>query len=256
MSDLKVSDLQAAADYSLHYRTWHNETPEHAQMMANGYKAILKGRIPEKAEGAAIDIGCGMGFMLLALQQLGYKDVVGIDVDPQQVAAARRAGLNAQVVEDSLAYLESRPGKFSLVTMFDVFEHIPVSCHIPMARAIYNALRPGGAFVLQVPNANSPVAARYRYIDHTHHCSFTEHSLSYVLRNASFSDIVIDGYSPALRPSLRIWRSDVRKHFTLSLKRWVVFKLWRWLYEVEIGPVDDLSRISFSPNVLCRAVRS
>ena len=42
---------------------------------------------------------------------------------------------------------------------------------------------------LKVPNANSLLASRWRYIDWTHTSSFTEASLDFVCLNAGFTNI-------------------------------------------------------------------
>ena len=44
-----------------------------------------------------------------------------------------------------------------------------------------------------VPNANSALASRWRYVCWTHCTSFTEHSLDFLLYNSGFREIEIDG---------------------------------------------------------------
>ena len=175
-----------------------------------------------------------MGFTVLALRDLGFGDCRGIDIDRGQIEACWRLGVDAERVSDSIVYLRDRPDQFQVITLLDVLEHVPVARQVEMMQAVHTALAPGGRVIFQVPNASSPLAARWRYVDHTHFCSFTEHSLRFVLRNGGFDDITVQGYQPIRRPSLRIWRSDVAapQLECLMLALGVVPRpggnLWKW----------------------------
>ena len=141
-----------------------------------------------------------------------------------------------------------------MITLLDVLEHVLIARQVDMMRAIHYALAPGGRVVVQVPNANSPLAVRWRYIDFTHFSSFTEHSLRFVLRNARFDDITIQGYEPVRRPSLRIWRSNVRRSWGASWWRWAWFLAWRKLIEVELWH-ENVDRIPLTLNMTAVACK-
>jgi len=155
-------------DYSMYYRNWHSESPEHVREMVDCFRRYLSNWLPLEPKGPVLDVGCGMGFTVLALRQLGFNDCRGIDTDTSQIEACRRIGLDAEKVSDSIAYLTNRPNQFQVITLLDVLEHVPVARQVHMMRAIHNALAPGGRVLVQVPNANSPLAARWRYGDFTH----------------------------------------------------------------------------------------
>jgi 2-polyprenyl-3-methyl-5-hydroxy-6-metoxy-1,4-benzoquinol methylase len=138
-----------------------------------------------------MDIGCGMGFLLLALKENGYENVSGIDIDASQVEACHQNNLNVMLVDDTMEYLANQTEKYDLITAFDVLEHIPSQAQIKFLKAIYHVLAPSGEIILTVPNANSILASRNRYIDFTHQVVFTEISLDFVLYNAGFKDILI-----------------------------------------------------------------
>ena len=195
-----------------------------------------------------------MGFTILAFRELGFSDCRGIDTDTAQIEACWRLGVDAERVSDSIAYLTGRPDRFQVITLLDVLEHVPVARQVDMMRAVHVALVPRGCVMIQVPNANSPLAARWRYIDYTHYCSFTEHSLRFVLRNAHFDDITIQGYEPVRRPSLRIWRSVVRRSWGESCWRWAWFLAWRKLIEIEQGH-ESVDRIPLTLNMTGVAVK-
>jgi len=174
------------SDYSLYYRKWHSDTPQHAEATAAYYRAVAGPHLPAQRDAAVLDLGCGMGFTLRAYLGMGYADCSGIDISPQQVEAARAQGLRVEHTADSAAYLAARPATYDFISAFDVLEHLPREQTLPLVRAVHAALKAGGIFLCVVPNANSAIAMRWRYNDWTHHTSFTEHSLEFVLRNGGF----------------------------------------------------------------------
>ena len=104
---------------------------------------------------------------------------------------------------------------------------------------------PDGKVILTVPNANSPLAARWRYIDFTHHCSFTEHSLNFVLGSAGFGDIRIDNSKGIGPPPLQLWRRDQRS----ALRKWLVRFVWSQIYAAELPSDQGADAISFESNL-------
>jgi 2-polyprenyl-3-methyl-5-hydroxy-6-metoxy-1,4-benzoquinol methylase len=238
-------------DYSFHYRTWHDDSDGHASKMIGFHCDQLKPFLPERGPHAVLDIGCGMGFALLALGELGFADVRGIDLDREQIESCLRRNLRVERVEDTRRYLKEHPQSFDVVLMLDVLEHIPVGEQISTIRAVYGALRPGGRVILQVPNASCMLASRQRYIDYTHHCSFTEHSLRFVLKNAGFENIQIPGQGALRRPPLRLWRGSVRAGFV----RWLVRYWWRLALTTELGDFERIEDISLELNLIAAAFR-
>jgi SAM-dependent methyltransferase len=188
-------------DYNRHYRRYHADTPDHVDRVAASSSRLLAkaGALALPRSVPALDIGCGMGFCLIALSRLGFKDALGIDISATQVSAAQRLGVKAEHVEDSERYLLDNAGRFGLITAFDLIEHLPIDRQLAMTRAMHAALAPDGMLVATVPNANSSWASRYRYIDWTHTSAFTEDSLTFVLETAGFARIQITD-SDATRP--------------------------------------------------------
>jgi 2-polyprenyl-3-methyl-5-hydroxy-6-metoxy-1,4-benzoquinol methylase len=176
-----------AIDYSLQYRRWHDASDAHYQQQAAFYLGLLApviGSLPRTIR--VLDIGCGTGLLVNALQSAGFTAVRGIDTSAQQIETARSRGLPCQHVGPQ--WLEqtanAQPGSLDLICLMDVLEHIEVAQQMAFMRHIARLLAPGGQLVLSVPNANASFAARQLYIDWTHVCAFTEHSLDFVLQNA------------------------------------------------------------------------
>jgi SAM-dependent methyltransferase len=236
-------------DYTYHYKKWHSDTPEHCARMAEYYKNLLRGVLPEDRTLRVLDIGCGMGYAMLALQQLGFSSVEGIDVDKGQVASCKAKGLNVSLCENSIACLKSRESSYHLILALDLIEHIPVSQQIDFVGALCLALHAGGTLICTVPNANSAIAGRYRYIDWTHQCSFTEQSLDFLLHTGGFRDAEILPVEFSSRPKYCWWpRSGVRHWWAFRF-----FRLWRRLeLMAELGPAQGRP-IPLSANIMAVA---
>ena len=94
-----------------------------------------------------LDVGCGEGWLLRALADAG-KDVVGIDVSPGLVDAARRAGAGAVhlMSYDAFAADPTCLGRFDgAICNFSLFEENLT----PLLAAVCAALHPGGFLFVQ-----------------------------------------------------------------------------------------------------------
>jgi 2-polyprenyl-3-methyl-5-hydroxy-6-metoxy-1,4-benzoquinol methylase len=195
-------------DYSRHYQKFHDDSDSHFVTMRAEFAATLAPYLPQDKNAGILEIGAGMGFALAALHHLGYRNICGIDSDRSQVAASQRRGFPVTLVppSETAVFLATRKATLDLVLAFDVLEHVPVPEQIGFLTGIRNALRSGGRFVCRVPNASSPLASHYRFIDWTHTCAFTVTSLDFVLYSSGFREIEIKEATPNhMRPSLRQW---------------------------------------------------
>lgn len=233
------------SDYSIHYQRFHDDSETHAMEMAEWLGIYLKDDLPEDRSLPVLDVGCGFGFALRALRASGFSDVRGIEISAQQAEIARRGGFEVPVVSDTTAYLQENRGRFGLILLLDVLEHVPVPAQMNLARALREALRPGGRLILTVPNANSPLAARWRYIDFTHYSSFTEHSLFFVLSNAGFGKIKMDNSQGIGAFPKRWWQREQRD----ALRKWLVRFAWLQVFKAELHPREKLGDICFELNL-------
>lgn len=238
-------------DYTRYYLKWHQNTPEHRASMVALYSRLLGPFLPANRSAHVLDVGCGMGFALSTLKSLGFDHLEGFDCDEGQIQACQRVNLNASLVpvEQTLAHLHARKASFDLILSLDVLEHIPVDAVLDVVAAIAAALKPGGMFLCTVPNANNAIAERWRYNDWTHHNSFTEHSLDFLLFNGGFRDISVHPVEFQTKPP-RAWLPiGAAKHWWLF--RFVRF--WRRLEMMaELGPAQGRS-VPLSLNLLALA---
>lgn len=228
-------------EYSRYYSIYHNDSQSHQRWQIEFNRRILGMHLSELRGTPALDIGCGMGFTMLFLQQEGYHPVQGIDIDAGQVAASLRKGLDVVQVDDASAFIDQQGQRYGMIVAMDVLEHMTPNEQLVVLRSAYRALLPGGRFICSVPNANSTIAARQRYNDFTHHTSFTEHSLDFLLFNGGFRQIEIDSYEfflPAHKKNIGPADFARPRHFLSYLirdyLRWSLFGLVRGWRRIEM----------------------
>jgi SAM-dependent methyltransferase len=235
--------------YQVYYREWHEDSPEHADRMAGDAASTLGPLVSGRKPGAVLDVGCGMGFALLGMKKLGFTDLSGVEVDQGQAESARKNGLAVECVANTAEFLQNGTVRYAIILLMDVLEHVPVAEQIQLLRVLHQRLEAGGRLIIQVPNANSVFSSRWRYNDHTHTSSFTEHSLRFCLLNAGFASCAIVKNDHLYRPSLRLWTAKARA----SWGGWLLERLWRSAFRHQFGAHEDMSKIPFGLNILAHA---
>ena len=95
-----------------------------------------------------LDYGCGSGILAIAAAKLGCKPVVGTDIDPQAMVAARS---NAEINNTVISFVlpnENAP-ELASATKYDiVMANILANPLQVLAPALVNKMRPGGRIVL------------------------------------------------------------------------------------------------------------
>jgi len=103
-----------------------------------------------------LDLGCGNGGILEALRDLGYSNLTGIDPSAQCVRYLNQE-LHIDSAQGSLAAMPSHVGKFDLVILSHVLEHVrDFQC---VVNALNDLVAPDGFIYLEVPDG-------CRYVDY------------------------------------------------------------------------------------------
>lgn len=105
------------------------------------------------AGAAILDVGCGNGFLVEALDRIGFGNVCGCD--PFLPGDSAFPGGSRLVKQ----YLEETTGSRDLIMMHHSFEHVPDP--VATAQLIDERLAPGGRCLLRFPNVDSIEFARY-----------------------------------------------------------------------------------------------
>jgi 2-polyprenyl-3-methyl-5-hydroxy-6-metoxy-1,4-benzoquinol methylase len=103
--------------------------------------------VPAPPTGSVLDVGCGSGQLLVALRNAGW-DVVGVEIDPQAVAAARATGI--EIHQGTLDGAKMEAGRFSHIVLNHVIEHVPDP--VSYLRECARLLAPDGQIIVATPN--------------------------------------------------------------------------------------------------------
>ena len=150
------------------------------------FREILDELVAHGARGRLLDVGCSFGLLLSMAKERGFEPC-GVDLSLNAVRYARdRLGLS--VHQGTLFDARFPDGAFDVVTMVGVFEHVP-NPRETLAE-IFRVLRPGGIFIVQVPNANfnllrGRIRPSWFYIG-THLMNFPPRTLAMTLERAGF----------------------------------------------------------------------
>jgi SAM-dependent methyltransferase len=99
--------------------------------------------------GFVLDVGCGLGRNLV---NLGGRDAgVGVDHNPESVAACERRGLVAFTPEAFRASEYARPGRFDTLLLAHVVEHMRFDEARALIQEYLPLVRAGGRVVLMAP---------------------------------------------------------------------------------------------------------
>ena len=142
------------------------------------------------APGSLLDVGCAAGFFLLAARKRGW-DVHGVEISSHASAYARdRLGLD--VATGEFSSMDPAPGKYDLVTMLDVIEHLPDP--LEGLRRAHSTLKSGGHLFVATPNfhciPSKILGDKWGLVEPEHHLYyFTPQTLEALLSKAGFRTV-------------------------------------------------------------------
>jgi SAM-dependent methyltransferase len=171
---------------------------------------LVRRFFPNERDAKILDLGCGSGVLLLAARREGYRNLAGVDGSAEQVAVARRLGIDEVRQGDLFVELAPvAPETLDVVITYDVIEHLTKPSLLALMREVHRVLKAGGRWIIHAPNGESPFFGRIRYGDFTHELAFTRQSLPAVLRAGGFFQVacmeevpVVHGLKSALRFAL------------------------------------------------------
>lgn len=104
-----------------------------------------------KAQGYWLDIGFGNGSLVMTAAEYGF-DAVGVDLRKDNVEKLRRLGLEAHD-QDIMTFDSSHDGRYSVVSMADVLEHMPYPKQV--LEKVHSMMKPDGVLLVSLPNKDS-----------------------------------------------------------------------------------------------------
>ena len=139
------------------------------------------------------DIGCGYGLFLDACKRSGYTNIEGAEQTNAYVKyAEQELGISSIKCADIFTYLESKnDGYFDVITAFNIIEHVKKDMVQRLLSLTQRKLKRGGMFLMEVPNADSPLGIHTYFTDLTHEFAFSRKLAVMLLKNAGFTDIQV-----------------------------------------------------------------
>ena len=157
--------------------------------------ALLERWRPRKGPLRILEVGCGTGSNIAMLQQFGTVDAIEPD-DHARAFAAQRTGVAVKG-----GYLPDVPledGRYDLIVLLDVLEHIPDDKGA--LAALRPKLAPGGRLVLAVPAMPSLWSGHD--VAHHHQRRYTRKSLEAVVSAAGFRTLRRTAFNTLLLPAI------------------------------------------------------
>jgi 2-polyprenyl-3-methyl-5-hydroxy-6-metoxy-1,4-benzoquinol methylase len=144
-----------------------------------------------------LDLGCGRGEFLALLRERGIEGI-GVDADPDAIAACREKGLDVHQ-EDFFQYLAEQPaGGVDGIFCSQVVEHLPAQQVAELMRLAAEKLAPGGVIAVETPNPRClAIFAGDFYIDPTHVRPVPPALLSFYFEEAGIGNIELHEMHPA-----------------------------------------------------------
>ncbi|MDO8231951.1 MAG: methyltransferase domain-containing protein [bacterium] len=139
------------------------------------------------------DIGCGYGLFLDACKRSGYTHIEGAEQTEAYVTyATQELGISSIECADIFTYLESKKDAyFDIITAFNIVEHVKRDKVQYLLSLIQRKLKKDGMFLMEVPNADSPLGIHTYFTDLTHEFAFSRKLAVMLLKNAGLTDIKV-----------------------------------------------------------------
>ena len=172
--------------------------------------------------GKILEIGCNKGYMLKALQGLGFKNLYGIDLSNSDLSIAKNR-TELDTLKQENAFDNLKYNKYDLILCKDVMEHIQKDRQEEFVKEIYNSLNIGGTAIIQVPNMDWIMSNHERYMDFTHEVGYTRESLADIFR-LYFAKVEV-------LPASYIFKNS-KKKIVVSLVRSIMIKCIRFALRI------------------------
>jgi SAM-dependent methyltransferase len=158
---------------------------------AKFYKRNYVKHLPKDRNVSVLVISCGPGYFVHLLNNLGYRNVLGIDSDPTKVEYAKKKGLNCKV-EKAFPFLIKNDKSFDIIVAEQEINHLTKEEIVEFLRLCRERLNNNGILIVHSLNGANPLTGAEALAQNfDHYNSFTEYSLRQVLELADFKDIKV-----------------------------------------------------------------
>lgn len=167
------------------------QAPQVRQVVFKAFRRTLGLFLPASKGARILDVACGEGALLAFLKELGYQNLAGFDLSPENVAICHEIGLDFVREFNALNLENFSPEPFDVIFALDILEHLPKEAAGGFVQALYRSLKPGGWAVVQTPNMGYLLASFHRFNDLSHEFCLTENTALHLFRIGGFDDIEV-----------------------------------------------------------------
>ncbi len=137
-----------------------------------------------------LDVGSGRGVLFTKIKC--DVDYTGLELSTKAVELAKKEGINV-IQEDLLLHAKQNAGKYDLVTLFQVLEHLTEL--EGFVSSIHTALKSGGLFVIAVPDNDGFISYTPNYtfnLPPHHTILWKESSLRFMANKYNFEVVEVE----------------------------------------------------------------
>lgn len=149
-----------------------------------------------------IDLGCGEGALLLALAEIGKKNILGVELNAELAVLARSFGLPV-VQKDILQFLREVEPEVATYFYLDVIEHVTFDDNLELLRL----LPVGSRLIIQTPNTESLLGHQFYFNVPSHVAPYSPVIIRRILARFGY-DIVSEGSVDGRHPDS--WKRNLR----------------------------------------------
>jgi len=213
------------------------------------------------AESSLCDVGCGSGIFLAAMQKLGYRNLYGIEYNPDSVELINQNFNFKKVVAGEIKRNDNIPA-VDVITAFDVLEHVPNPSET--MKEIHGMLNDETGYIhIRVPNYGSLWAKVFRkkwlwMIPPFHLNYFSHKSLRSLAENNGFEVIKLRSRRPGYR--LAFWFLQLKKLMnqnidsfsssSYSKNKFFVINLVESVFRIFYFPIAAISQLFYADDCL------
>lgn len=195
--------------------------------------------MPTDKQVQILDIGCGTGSLIKALNQLGYANTVGVDLSEEQVKMASTFGVDGIQHGDVREYLKDKQGTYDVIFAVDLIEHLGKDELVEFLAMVNAGLKPGGSVIFRTPNMDAPLSAVFAFADFTHEVFLNKSSAKQLLESCGYQSVrITEGIVYIENPVKEIVRKVGWVLTKMCLKAQLFFSARTW------------DEVVFSPNIV------
>lgn len=150
--------------------------------------------LPEDRNTRILVVSSGVGYFQSSLKHWGFKDVLGIDSDPEKVQYAVRKGFESRC-ENCFEFLDDKVGWYDFIFVEQEVNHLTKEEFVLFLNLCKSALKPEGRVLLSAANCANPlISTEYPGNNVDHFLAIAENGIRQYFDLCGFCDVQVFGH--------------------------------------------------------------